>query len=261
MRNYYYLAISLPDLEVGHKPLIRFEVLMEQFQINLTKNDLDAIEKIRLYFDLVNLERTLNGESLSNKGNLNSLEIAEALKFRSYYPEIVFEFFDLYKEPDQQKMQFAWIYARFFQEYCEAESLIQPTIVFEQELRLFLLGYRSLKFKREIVQEFRFEGLEQQTIDLILSQKIEKKNLDDQKLEYLIEKLKVAKDALEVRSLVASFRFDHYKEIQNFDPFTIHGLIAYMMQLFILEELEVKEPQVGLEIFHDLLKDKNEYID
>lgn len=255
MRNYYYLAISLPDLELINKPLIRFEELVDQFETNLEKNDLKAVNCIRLYFDIVNLEKILLDEPLDHRGNLDFLGISEALKYQVHFPSFVFEFFDKYKTKEEQLPQFPGLYAKYFEDYFEKTSVISEFIIFEHELRLFLLGYRSIRFQRNLQEEFKYEELNAGNVELIISQKAETKVLDEQKLQNLIEKLKPSKDPLEIRSLVASFRFEYYKEQQDLNPFTIKGLIAYMMQLLILEDLEVKQPHLGLEIFNELLEE------
>ncbi|NBO24153.1 MAG: DUF2764 family protein [Chlamydiae bacterium] len=259
MRNYYYLAISLPDLEIENTPFIRFEELMDQFDINLTKKDALSIAHIRQYFDLVNLEKSLLDEPFDTRGSLDAYKMTEALRFREHFPEFVFDFFDRYKEKEEQIINFYRLYAQYFEQKVSEETPIYDFITFEQELRLLLLGYRTLRFHKDLEQEFKFEELNRSHIDLIISQKAETKILDEQKLQVLIEKLKGAKNPIEVRSLVSSFRFEFYKEQQDFNPFNIKGLIAYMLQLQTLEDLEVKEPLMGLEIFNDLLKDTNEH--
>ena len=260
MRNYYYLGISLPELEILSKPLIRFEELIEAFKINLSKNEMASVEKIQIYYDLINLEKTLLGEPITHKGNMTSQEILEALKLRQGFPEFVFEFFDRYKVDSEQLEKFSELYSLYFHEYAGENDPSAIILQYEKELRSFLLGYRAVRFKRSIEKEFSLENIEDRDIHLILSKEADTKVLNEEKLQKFLEKIDPIQDPLEIRSSVASFRFEHYKEIQDFHPFTIQGLLAYMMQLIILEELEVKSPEMGLEIFNNLLKDKNEYV-
>ncbi len=255
MRNYYYLAISLPDLEIENKPTIHFKELIEQFEINLSPSDFKKLNKIRLYFDLVNLEKYLQELEVDFRGSLSAFEISEALEFKIYYPEYVFDFLENFKTKEERLLKFPLIFSKYFQEFDEDQDEIKNIVIFENELRLFLLGYRAIRFHKSIEEEFQFENLSQDTVDMILSQQAETKVIDESKLQYLIEDLKKTNDPLEVRSLVESFRFEHYKEIQDLHPFTIVGIIAYMMQLKILEDLEVKHPEIGLKILHDLLKE------
>ena len=255
MRNYYYLAISLPELEIENKPTIHFKELMEQFEINLSPSDFKKLNKIRLYFDLVNLEKFLQEQGVDSRGTLSSFEIAEALEFKTYFPEYIFEFLEKNKTKEERLSLFPSIYSKYFQDFDEENEDVKNIVIFENELRLFLLGYRSIRFHKNVEDEFQFENLSSDTVAMILSQQAETKVLDEVKLQQLIDALKLTNDPLLVRSLVESFRFEHYKEIQDFHSFNIVGLIAFTMQLKILEDLEVKHPETGLQILHDLLKE------
>lgn len=261
MRNYYYLAISLPDLEIGNKPTIQFNELIDLFSENLSKKDFNSVDDVRLYFDLVNLENSLLEQPFDFRAKLTEVEQAEALKFQMYYPDYVFDFFEKFKDKKEQIKNFPLIYAKYFSDFRNENAAIQKLIIFERELRLVLLGVRCVHFHRKIEEEFEHEDLTDETVKLILSDKAEPKVLDEPKLQNLFEKLKLTTNALEVRALVETFRFEYYKENQNQHPFTIVGIIAYMMQLMIIENLEVKSQNGGVEILHYLLKDKDEHSD
>jgi len=258
LRNYYYLAISLPDLEIENRPVIRFETLIDQFTMNLNKEDWDLIATVRMYFDLVNLEKSLLEEPIDHRTALNALEIEEALRDRTHFPDYVFDFFDRFIDKKDRIENFPILYAQFFKEFSSKNEEISKMIQTERELRLFLLGFRSIKYHQDLQEQFCYEDLTDEIVDLILSKQAKTTLLDETKLQKLLENLDQAKNALEVRYLLAAFRFEFYKEIQDFHPFNIIGLIAYMIQLSLLEDLEVKDPKKGLEIFQYILKEKDE---
>ena len=259
LRNYYYLAISLPDLEIENRPIIHFETLIDQYSMNLNKEDWDLVSTVRTYFDLVNLEKSLLEEPLDHRTALNAIEIEEALRERTHFPEYVFEFLDRYLDKTDRIKNFPSLYAHFFKEFAIKNDAIAKMIEVERELRLFLLGFRSVKFQRDLASEFRYEDLSDEIVDRIISKNAKTTLLDEVKLQKLLENLDQAKNALEVRYLIAAFRFEFYKEVQDFHPFNIIGLVAYLMQLSLLEDLEVKDPKKGLEIFQYILKEKDEF--
>jgi hypothetical protein len=259
MRNYYYLAISLPDLEIENNAKIQFKELMDLFNDNLSKKDLQSVDDIRLYFDLTNLESLLLEQPFDFRGKLTEVEIVESLKYQMYFPNYVFEFFDKFKDKDEQIKNFPSLFAKYFSDFHNESSDLKKLVIFERELRLALLGFRCIHFHRKIEEEFQHEDFTDETVQLTISDKAEPKVLDEIKLQKLFEKLKTATNALDVRACVETFRFEYYKEIQNQHPFTLVGIISYMMQLIIIENLEMKTPKGGVDILHYLLKDKNEH--
>ncbi len=259
MKNYYYLSISLPELEWGLKPSIRFQDLVDLFSINLSEEDQKLFKSIRLYFDLINLERSIQEEPLDRRSAMSFLDIQEALKFQEHYPDYVFEFFEKYPEKKDQIDHFPFIYAQFFSNFKSAIPDLNQMVLFEQEFRLFILGFRTIKFQRNWSKEFQYEQLHDEVIQLILSQKYQGSIIDERKLHQLIDQLTLIYDPLSIRDAVESFRFDYYGKIRDHHPFDLVGLLAYLFQLVILEDLDFKQPELGIETLNAILKEKNEH--
>jgi uncharacterized protein DUF2764 len=67
MTNYYFLAASLPPLELGEVPDITFRELVRRLEINLTKNDFEKTVVLRRAIDLVNIRALLLEEPISKE--------------------------------------------------------------------------------------------------------------------------------------------------------------------------------------------------
>jgi hypothetical protein len=259
MRNYYYLAISLPELDLNARPLISFQQLMDEMRMNLAASDLKQIEQLQLYNDLVTLENSLMGEPPDSRSSLTALELKEAIKLQEHFSDDVFEFFQRFPEISDQVKNFPILYSTYFSKSLWAHPKIAQMVMHERQFRLFVLGYRTIRYQRSVDHEFRFEDLTDQDVEMILSDNPAATLLDEVRLRRLKEQLDHAQSAIEVRRYLAAFRLAYYQEILNFHPFDLIGLIAYMMQLSVIEDLQVNNPQKGLEIFQYILKEEHEH--
>lgn len=261
MRNYYYLIISLPALELNSQPQIRFEEFFQSLEINLTESDFNSVKTLLLFYDLVNLERMLQKGSYDLRGQLSATEQLLALRFKEYYPEFVFDFFEKHQSDRDQLLHFAKIYSLFFSHYSVGKSPENAVLKFERELRLFLILYRTKKFKKDLSFELRYEDAHDPFVYQLLSQKEAIKLAPPEDFVKLAEELDSTEDPIQVNQIIEGFRFYHYQELQSEHSFTILGLLAYMMQLLILEDLEKADSTYGLEMFNYILKDNHEYTD
>jgi hypothetical protein len=261
MRNYYYLVISLPALEFTAKPQISFLELVQGFDVNLTHDDLNFAKVLFLYFDLINIERTLEKEPLDSRGQLSSTDLIGALRFKDYFPDFVFDFFDKEQTDSEKLANFSQIYSQFFTLYAEGSTPAAQILKFERELRLFLTAFRAKKFGKDFSHEFRFEDPNDSYVYSLLIQKESAKLVPPEQFEELMELIESEDDAVKIRTIIEEFRFNHYQDLQEENSFTIIGLLAYMMQLVVVEDLEVTDPNYGLEMFNYLLKENHEQID
>ncbi len=79
MRNYYFLATSLPKLEIGRVPDISLQELETLLKENLTPGDLNQVRRLRNFYDILNIRAYWAGESLDYWGNLDRNELEEEL--------------------------------------------------------------------------------------------------------------------------------------------------------------------------------------
>lgn len=261
MRNYYYLVISLPALEFTNKPQISFQELVQGFEINLSAHDLNCAKVLFLYFDLINVERTLEKEPLDIRGQLNSTDLLGALRFKDYFPDFVFDFFEKDQTDREKLANFSQLYSLFFARYSQGSTPISSILKFERELRLFLTAFRAKKFGKDFSHEFRFEDADDQYVYSLLVQKESSKLVPPEQFEDLMDLIESEDDAVKIRNIIEEFRFDYYQDLQQQNSFTIVWLLAYMMQLVIIEDFQQTDPNYGLEMFNYLLKENHEHID
>jgi len=75
MKNHYFLAPSLPALNVDEKPDITFKELMERLSLNLKKDELEKVAVLRRLSDLYNIRALYLKQPLDWQGNLKGLRI------------------------------------------------------------------------------------------------------------------------------------------------------------------------------------------
>lgn len=254
MKNYYFLANALPVLEIDSKPVISFAELMVLFEENLTKSDLKEVKKIRLYYDLINIERLLEEqEQLDFRGNLSENDLREALLNESILPPYVFEFFQQISEREKQLQEFPSLISRFFLVESEKKGIAAAFFKFERELKLRLVSWRSVRVGRKVADELRFEEAQDEVVSEILKGK---SGGDQDPYEKLSEALVAAdKDPSKEERAIEVFRFNFYRDFAEAHPFSLSFLLAFLMRLIILETLDLQTSGRGELILNSIVKD------
>ena len=94
--SYYYLAASLIPIEFGDIPELSFLDLVEQYHMNLTRQDEKQLEVLRLFFDLENIKQLYTFRStpvhLDPRGNLSKKDLKLAIEEKNFFPDYVYDF-------------------------------------------------------------------------------------------------------------------------------------------------------------------------
>ncbi|MCF7852068.1 MAG: DUF2764 domain-containing protein [Simkaniaceae bacterium] len=256
MRNYFFLANTLPDLSVDSKPVMAFSELMVLFNENLSSSDLEEVRVLRAFYDVMNLERLLDEEELDFRANLNYNELKDELVHQEYLPKYFFNFLEKHKENEEQRLFFPELLMDYFRTESEKKKVSAFVLQFERKLRLFLLAYRAFKSNLSLDEELRFEDKNDALVGLLLSSKsIHDLDFGDeyQHLAASLDQLK--ENPLEEEKLILKFRFDFYTNFAIGHPFSLYNLLAFMMKLILLEDFEKHEKEDGNLILNSILKD------
>jgi hypothetical protein len=259
MTNYYYVGISLPSLSLDIPPEITFKDFNRLLKDNLSEKDSQKTLFIRRYDDILNLRAYWLGTSLNVHGELNILELSEAVVSQTGLPSYVYDFIDKYPNKEDRLLHFPFLLAKFFQEaVLEKDSFLRNYFNFERELRLVWTAYRAKKLGKDLNFELQFENPEEELIAQLLA-------LKEAKIFELPEKfqnLKVIFENFDDNPLALEKALDQYrieyieKMIESHDPFSIERILAYMIQLMIIEKWFELDKEKGKEIVDMIVKGK-----
>ena len=253
MRNYYFLAASLPPLVLGETPDITFEELAYRLSINLSKEDLEKTKVLRRYFDIQNIRSLLLEETLDPKGNLNEKELDEALLLESFLPSYIFDFLNLYEEKNEKIRHFSGFFIRYFsEEIKQQKGFLKQYLAFEREWRLVLLAIRSKKIKRDVVRELQFEDFTDPFVADILAQKDIEHYEPPAEYQDLADLLHACGDDPWAQFKVFSeYRFNKIEEMSGYPLFSIDWILGYMARLMLVKQWMALDEEKGKNILEN----------
>jgi hypothetical protein len=247
MRNYYFVAASLPPLFIHERPEMTFEELTLRLEINLARADLEKTRVLRRIVDIFNIRSLLMEESVDRRGNLNEKELDEALLVQAVLPAYVFEFLDQFEKVSDKIRNFSGLLAQVFNsEIPRHKGFLRDYLLFEREYRLVLSALRSKQTGRDIAQELQFEDPTEPFVAQILAQK--DSGSYDPPAEYADLKELIASsyaDPWLEHQAFAAYRFKKIGELAEKKLFSIDQILCYMVQLMIVESLFELDEQRG----------------
>lgn len=257
MMNYYFLGTLLPELHIGEPPEIGFREYERLLKENLSAADFAKTHTIRNIFDIINLRFYWKGEPLDQFGNYIESDLEEAFATRSMLPPYVFDFMEKYEGKSDRLHHFPALLSTFFTKEIEQSSgFFKAFLMLERELRLVLAAFRAKKLKRDIFSELQYEDPEDPIIAQILAQKDAAVYEPPEKYEQL--KLifdKYQNQPLELQKAFIEFRFDKIEEMLGLDFFSADRILAYLVELILVEQWQQTDRQKGLKIVDNMLKD------
>jgi Protein of unknown function (DUF2764) len=259
MTNYYYLAISLPKLQIGVPPEMSFREFNTLLKENLSQADLNKTHQIRWYYDIQNMRALWNQEPHDYWGSLNEQELEEVLLNREGggLPSYVFDFLNTYETTEERKKYFPLLLIRFFdQENNQSNGFLKKYYRFERNLRLTLVAFRARQLNRNLSQELQFEDPEDKVVAQLLAQSEGKEFEPPEEFEDLKPLLeKHYNDPLELNKALSEYRFDKIETMLNFDEFSIDRILGYLVQYMMVDQWTHFDKQQGKEILDQMLKD------
>lgn len=251
MAKYYFVGTLLPSLSFDIPPEITFEKLEVILHDNLTARDYEKTLAVRCFYDILNLRALWLEQEFDPKGQLTVLELSEALVNHAELPDYVYEFIDRYPKKEDRIHHFPFLLAKFFQ---HAERLNDPFLRhyfhFERELRLVMTAFRAKKLGRDLSIELQYENPEEELIAQILAQQNAKTYEPPEKyknLKILFDKY--GDDPLPLQKALDEYRFEMVENLVDIaDVFSIEHILAYLVQLIIIEKWFELDRDKGIQI-------------
>lgn len=253
MRNYYFVAASLPELKLGEKPEISFEELVYRLSLNLSRQDLEKVEVLRRYIDLLNIRALLLEEPLDPRGNLSEKELDEALLLETFFPPYVFDFLNQYEDKKDQVRNFSALLLRYFtEEGKEKEGFLKKYLAFEREWRLVVAAMRAKKYKMDITRELQFEDFTDPIIADVLAQKDVEQYEPPAEYQDLKELIHACgDDPWALFKTISEYRFQKIEEMSGYPLFSIDWILGYMARLMLVEQWVELDEEKGKNILEN----------
>lgn len=238
MGQYYFIHSALPELKIGYLPSISFPELMQLFYDNLSALDISKVHSLLIIIDLTNVYYYLTGQPLDSRGLWASSEIEESLIELTGFPDYLISFLTKYTEPGERVQHFSEVYLDYFQvQSVNSSGFVRKYVEFERNLRLYLAMNRAEKFGREYISPISDD-----------------ENTYDQFEDLKIFLLQVEGSPLEEYQIIQQYRINFLKDMSRAKAFGIDGLLAYVMQLLIIEDDNVLHEIQGQQTIDKLLE-------
>lgn len=237
MEQYYFIHSALPEIKIGYLPAISFLELMQLFYDNLSTFDISKVHRLLTIIDLTNVYYYLTNQPLDSRGLLTLSEIEESLIELIRFPEYLISFLTRYTELSERVEHFSEVYLDYFQvESVNSSEFLRKYMEFEMNLRLYLVPNRAKKLGKEYKSPISDDEVTY-----------------DQFEDLKISLLQVEGNPLEEYQIIQQYRVNFLKDISRTKAFGIDGLLAYMMQLLIIEDDNLLHELQGQQTIDNLL--------
>lgn len=254
---YYYLSSSLTPLEFGDHPEMSFLFLCEKYKENLSQSDMQQLDVIRKKMDLMNIKKILRNEEIDKRGILNKKELQDVLNEESYFDEYVFEFLHKHEGNAEKILNFPELLNQFFKVEAEkAKGFLKDLLELQRNWRLILTSYRTKKQKGDLSKQLAFEDPYDVTVSSLFAQRDSTHFEAPEGYEEFAEMLISTKeDPMQQYRSFAEFRFRAIKELVQDNFFSLDYLIAYAIQVIILEDFHGINKKEGEKVLNTIVKD------
>ncbi len=257
MLGNYYIVTSLPSIAIGMPPEISFEEFDHLLVTHLSASDYAQAQAIRRYYDIQNIKSYWLKEPLDPRGNYNFNQLEEALLNKSDFPKYVYQFLDEHEGLEERLKYFPELVATYFREEINASSgFLKEYLELEREMRLVLTGFRAKKLGRDPAYELQFENPDDPVVAQILAQKNSLTYEPPTKFEELKPLFEEHyNDPLALHQALNEYKFEKVENMVGLEIFTLRRILAYMVQLILVEKWIELDKQKGMKVVESILKD------
>lgn len=256
MRQYYYLSISLPKLEIGQVPDIDLPELETLLKENLTPSDMEHVIRLRKFYDVLNIRAYWTGTPFDYWGNLDAAELEEELLTQEFgvFPRLLGDYLKEYESREERLKHFPQLLKKYFEAAVkESTGFMKWYLKFERDLRLTLVGFRARKLNRNLSAELQYEDPEEDIIAQLLAQKDAKSFEPPVEFEDLKPVLdKYYNEPLELNKALTEYRFNKIEQRFANDPFSIDRVLGYIVQYMLVDKWLHYDQQKGMEIIKQI---------
>jgi hypothetical protein len=256
MTNYYFLASLCPPLALDVEPEMSFSQFMGYLRVNLTAKDFKKAQVIQLFVDLYNLRAMWLDQPLDPRGSRSKLDMQDDISTKTGFDDYILDFLDRYDNPKAYIKAFpSLIDAYFTHEEVEASGFLKEYLKFERDSRLIMAAYRAFKLKKDLLEELSFEDPQDLLVQMLIVQKDAKTFEVPEEYERLKNVFEKYNDnPLDQFKALCQYRFDKVEEMKGDSVFTIDALLAYLVELLVVEGWQQAKQEKGYEIIESIVK-------
>jgi hypothetical protein len=255
MKEYYFLASYLPQLEIGHVPKLGFAELRELISVNVLPEDQAKVVQLLRQVDLENLQALWINSPLDPRGNLNEEELKQALEQGAWsetepFEEPLEEYLEKYPNTKERLENFSWLLSNFYKEKRETlPGFTGEYYNFQYEWQWVVAAFRAKKEGRDIAVELQYE----ESFDPLIAQILAQKDALAFEPPYEYKELKplfetYAEEPMELHKALVSYQFDSMVTLLGGDLFTIERVLNYAARLLLVERWIALDAQKGMEL-------------
>lgn len=259
MKEYYFLASLLPQLEIGHVPKLGFKELKELIAINVKPEDSARFEQLLRLVDLENLQALWQDLPLDPRGNLSKEGLIVALDQGGWTESDPFEnclrdYLEKYKEKQERLKHFSRLLAHFCLEKRETlEGFLKGYYSFQYEMRWIVAAFRAKKQGIDLARELQYE----ESSDPLIAQILAQKDAPSFEPPYEYKELKplfeaYVEEPMELHKALVSYQFDFMITLWGGELFTIDRVLNYAARLLLVERWQALDSQAGMKVLDTL---------
>jgi Protein of unknown function (DUF2764) len=260
MKNYYFLAISLPTLEIGLPPEKDRYELERLLKDNLSPSDFNKVIRLRSFYDILNIYAFWTGEKFDYWGNMDENQLEEELLTQELglFPTYVVTYLSEYESREDRLKHFPQLLKQYFTEtIAHTTGFLKWYAEFERNIRLVLTGFRARQLHRNLSAELQYEDPEEPIIAQLLAQK-EAKSFEPpagfEDLKAILERN--YKAPMELQKALMEYRFNAIEERLTFDPFSIDRILSYLVQYMMVDKWMQYDKEEGIAILDTMEREK-----
>jgi hypothetical protein len=259
MNNYFIYGV-LPPLEFGVRADISSRDITELFDLNFSKNDLKKVHVLKLWIDIANIYGLFGKSNFDSRGNYSKSTIKALIANEEDLPAYVFEFFQAHEKDEERKKYFPQLIARYFaEEKKKSSGYLLNFLTFEHDLRVLLSGFRAKNLGLDLAKELQFEDMSNEIVSFVLMQKDRGGKfqfpLEYEDLERVLEE--AGRDPSKQYQEIARYRFKFYINYFTKATFSLEGILAYMIALWILEDFFALNREEGENFLSNIVERGN----
>lgn len=259
MSRFFVYGI-LPPLEFGSRPEISSRSLSELFELNLNTQALKKVHILKLWIDISNIYGFLQNSIFDPRGNYSKSTIKALIANQDELPSYVIEFFQAHEKEEERKKYFPKLIALYFQEEKKsATGCLADFLTFEHDIRILFAGFRAKKAGIDLAKELQYEDMDDPIVSTVLMQKDKAGDfLFPIEYEELESALKIAgSNPSKQYEEIARFRFKFYIKYFSNYSFSLEGILAYMIALWILEDFFALKREEGEKFLSNIVERGN----
>ncbi len=261
MKEYYFLAALLPQLEIGHIPALGMSELKELLYVNLIGQDWLLTKRFLRQIDMENFRAFWRKEPVDSRGNLSRDEIGKALIDQAWseteeFSDYLVDYLNKYQEDAERVAHFHRLFVDYLADEIESnEGFLKEYFTFQREWQLVIVGFRAKKMGRDIAAELQFEDASDPVVAQILAQKdapTYEPPFEYRELRPLFEEH--LQSPMELHQALYAYRFQEIVERWGEELFTIERMLNYMARLILVEKWLELDIQKGIAVIDKIEK-------